>query len=167
MDIVMRFAGADIIQGQTAIFAGLLVYAPLRSFISARDHARALQYLHGIHDANAVRAEAVLRRVEAAEANRLAPLGFCIWVLPVTGFIGTVVGVSGAIGPLSELGSPTGGTNLAPKILAELRYAFDTTLVGLLYVLPAMLIQLAAQADTRKAVADLAIQVDRTLMAGS
>jgi len=56
-------------------------------------------------------------------------LRYIAWAIPTFGFIGTVTGISGA---LSGMGAGTEGLNL-PAILGELSYAFDTTLVALVY----------------------------------
>ena len=71
----------------------------------------------------------------------LAPLRFIVWVLPMLGFIGTVVGISGSITGLeSVIGSDGGGQAAAGLItvLEGLRFAFDTTLLGLGTVIPVM-----------------------------
>ena len=71
----------------------------------------------------------------------LAPLRFVVWVLPLLGFIGTVVGISGSINGLeSVIGSDGGGQAAAGlvTVLEGLRFAFDTTLLGLGTVIPVM-----------------------------
>lgn len=76
----------------------------------------------------------------------LAPLYFGIWVLPVAGFIGTVLGVSEAIAGLHPLASATAEASGAMlgqsirQVLQGLETAFDTTLFGLLCVVPSMLL---------------------------
>jgi hypothetical protein len=74
----------------------------------------------------------------------LTPLIFGIWVLPVLGFIGTVVGITEAIGglePLLNMQKHAGTLNLGQtmgNVLNGLKYAFDTTLIGLVLVIPTM-----------------------------
>ena len=71
----------------------------------------------------------------------LAPLRYVVWVLPLLGFIGTVVGISDSIAGLgSVIGSNGGGQATAGlmTVLDGLRFAFDTTLLGLATVIPVM-----------------------------
>ena len=71
----------------------------------------------------------------------LAPLRYVVWVLPLLGFIGTVVGISDSIAGLgSVIGSDGGGQATAGllRVLGGLRFAFDTTLLGLAAVIPVM-----------------------------
>jgi biopolymer transport protein ExbB/TolQ len=80
--------------------------------------------------------------------QNFAPIGFTIWVLPLLGFIGTVVGITQAIGGLEQsVGTETAaaGANLG-GVLGGLRFAFDTTFVGLVLVIPTMLYQLVLRA---------------------
>ncbi len=69
------------------------------------------------------------------------PLQFVIWVLPMLGFIGTVLGITDAIG---GLGSIVGGGGADDQsvglVLGGLRFAFDTTLIGLTGTIPLMLL---------------------------
>ena len=53
-------------------------------------------------------------------------------------FIGTVIGISGAIGGLGGVFAEAGREEALAGVLADLRYAFDTTFVGLATVIPAM-----------------------------
>lgn len=71
-------------------------------------------------------------------ARRLAPLGYAVWALPLLGFIGTVVGISGSIGGLASILDQAGRETAMQEVLASLRFAFDTTFVGLIGVLPVM-----------------------------
>jgi hypothetical protein len=71
----------------------------------------------------------------------LAPLRFIVWVLPMLGFIGTVVGISGSITGLESVIGSDGGRQAAAgliTVLEGLRFAFDTTLLGLGTVIPVM-----------------------------
>jgi hypothetical protein len=74
----------------------------------------------------------------------LMPLQFGIWVLPLLGFIGTVIGISEAIAGLHPLVGSAGDTSTVlsqsiGRVLAGLETAFDTTLLGLLCVIPTMM----------------------------
>lgn len=66
-----------------------------------------------------------------------------VWVIPILGFIGTVIGLSGAIGGFGQVLNSDASvsslkTSLAP-VTANLGVAFDTTFVALVF---AMVIQL-------------------------
>lgn len=69
-----------------------------------------------------------------------------IWALPVLGFIGTVIGISGAISAFSHtMGSIQGADEVAtalkeniPLVTTQLSTAFDTTLIGLVTSVAAM-----------------------------
>jgi len=85
--------------------------------------------------------------------HNFAPLQFAIWALPLMGFIGTVVGITQAIGGLEQvvatIGAVPGGGGLT-EVLAGLKFAFDTTFVGLILVIPTMLYTLALRAKAQK-----------------
>ena len=85
--------------------------------------------------------------------HNFAPLNFVIWALPLLGFIGTVVGITQAIGGLEQVvavvGAAPGGGGLT-EVLAGLKFAFDTTFIGLILVIPAMLYTLALRARAQK-----------------
>ena len=71
----------------------------------------------------------------------LAPLRYVVWVLPLLGFIGTVVGISDSIAGLGSVIASDGGgqaTEGLMMVLDGLRFAFDTTLLGLATVIPVM-----------------------------
>lgn len=70
----------------------------------------------------------------------LAPLRYVVWVLPLLGFIGTVVGISDSIAGLGSVIASGGGqaTEGLMTVLDGLRFAFDTTLLGLASVIPVM-----------------------------
>lgn len=87
-----------------------------------------------------------------AEQHRhnFAPISFTIWVLPLLGFIGTVVGITQAIGGLEQ--SVTPDAALAEglgRVLGGLAFAFDTTFVGLVLVIPTMLCLLVLRAHAQ------------------
>lgn len=79
--------------------------------------------------------------------HNFALIGFAIWVLPMLGFIGTVLGITQAIGGLADTTVISGadGSGLG-GVLGGLQFAFDTTLVGLVLVIPLMLMLLALRA---------------------
>lgn len=76
---------------------------------------------------------------QALRARRRAPLTYAVFALPVLGFLGTVIGISGAIGDLGELFQSDDRSTALAEVLGQLRFAFDTTFLGLVGVLPAAL----------------------------
>lgn len=74
--------------------------------------------------------------------SHLEPLRFGIWALPILGFIGTVLGISGSIQGLESLMAQQGGGAGAgfSAVTGDLYFAFDTTLVGLVLMLPLALL---------------------------
>ena len=67
-------------------------------------------------------------------AAGMMPLRFALWAFPMFGFLGTVIGLSAAIGELSIIVSQSGGVSaetLEP-VLVNLNVAFDTTIQGIL-----------------------------------
>lgn len=83
--------------------------------------------------------------------HNFAPIGFAIWVLPLLGFIGTVVGITRAIGGLQQSVTPSdmAGSGLG-GVLGGLGFAFDTTFVGLVLVIPTMLLLMTLRARAQK-----------------
>lgn len=71
-------------------------------------------------------------------AIRLAPLSYAIWVLPLLGFIGTVIGISDAIGDLGDVFADSAREEALASVLGALQFAFDTTFAGLVLVIPVM-----------------------------
>lgn len=69
--------------------------------------------------------------------SRLTPLQFAQWLLPLLGFVGTVLGVSRAIRNLELVNPGTDAMETGmPAVLDGLYVAFDTTLIGLLATIP-------------------------------
>lgn len=85
-----------------------------------------------------LRASIIADRFDAHRMVKIAPITYSIWVLPLMGFIGTVIGISGAIGDLGNVFAEAGRGEALTGVLAYLRYAFDTTFVGLAMVIPTM-----------------------------
>ena len=91
--------------------------------------------------------QALSWRFDQEERARRFWAQFVTWLLPISGFIGTVIGISEAISNLELLSGGVGnGGTLASRIgdvLAGLQFAFDTTLAGLVLLVPMMLFMLA------------------------
>jgi len=82
----------------------------------------------------------------------MIPLNFGIWVMPIMGFIGTVIGITDAIGGIGPLMSNAGAGAAANSgamapVLEGLTFAFDTTLIGLVLVVPTMLMNIFLRID--------------------
>lgn len=79
----------------------------------------------------------------------LLVLEFCIWLLPLLGFIGTIIGISGAMEKMAVLFTLTQENNFS-AVLHQLATAFYTTLLALLAVIPLMILLYVLQAETEK-----------------
>ncbi|MBU0552739.1 MotA/TolQ/ExbB proton channel family protein [Myxococcota bacterium] len=90
-------------------------------------------------------------------------LSACMWLLPLTGFLGTVVGMAAAIGSFDMVISSTAADlkALAPSVVG-LATAFDTTLLALVLVVPLKLLEVGMERREQ----DLLEQVDRALGMG-
>ena len=87
---------------------------------------------------------------QALLRQRGAPLNYAVWVLPPLGFLGTVLGISAAIGEMSGVFSQGADRNGAlSSVLTNLEFAFDTTFAGLIGAVPVMglLIAMRVSAD--------------------
>jgi len=110
--------------------------SPKHSFV-ARRVLRALEYFKA--RGNAEEVAAVLGSQAEADAasveSSYTMVRVLIWAIPILGFIGTVVGISGAVSQFA--GSIQGAEDLAVikdslgQVTSNLAYAFDTTLVAL------------------------------------
>jgi hypothetical protein len=75
-----------------------------------------------------------------------APIRFSLWLFPVLGFLGTIIGISQAV---SKLPSAMNNRGQLDSVLSSLHFAFDTTFLGLVAALALMvgLLILAAMWD--------------------
>lgn len=81
---------------------------------------------------------------QALERKRSAPLSYAVWILPTMGFLGTVLGISGAIGEMSGVFDQNADrTQALSLVLENLEFAFDTTFAGLLGAIPVMALLVA------------------------
>lgn len=109
-------------------------------------------------------------QIEQLSLN-LAPLQFGIWVMPLLGFIGTVLGISNSIGGLEQMlpSGEGGGARAGDSIrtvLTGLRFKFNTTFVGLCLVVPLMLCLISVRTVGRRNLL-LSMSVDIENSAGS
>lgn len=125
----------------------------MRSFLTGRPTRPAAPFLARIvaQGAPLERMADVADLWDGVTARRLALVQYLVWALPLLGFIGTVVGVSGSIGGLSDMIGAEGGgrTDALGEVLVSLRFAFDTTFAGLVGSLPLMaaIMMLRARAE--------------------
>jgi hypothetical protein len=122
---------------------------------STKAPARAKKHV-GAHQ-RPERIEALVARAEAAENASLAPLSFVVWVLPILGFLGTVIGVSNSMGPLEALAKGESAAKVAPELLRHLRFPFDATFMGLVLLLPMMVCFTVLAARARRNIAELRV----------
>ncbi len=115
---------------------------------------RALSNLHNIGGLGDV--STILKTQSENDENQVASsyamIHAMIWSIPVLGFVGTVIGLSRAIGKFTDALSVTGTEGAALReslkhVTAGLSTAFDTTLVGLGF---ALLLHLAADLVQQK-----------------
>lgn len=130
------------IVGLWALFFGLLQFWALKS-VGHGVMARLAGHSGRTHDVVVARdaqlsAGLFTERWDHLAAVRMAPLSYAIWVLPLLGFIGTVIGISGAIGDLGAVFTNSDRDTALASVLAALQFAFDTTFAGLVLVIPVM-----------------------------
>ena len=132
----LELPGSKVRASWLALIAG----RPIRSCADATS----LRIGRGAGDPQELADRYAVERQRQAELG-LLPLRFSVWVLPLLGFIGTVVGIARSINGLEAVIAPGAGGQSAEGLLAVLgglRFAFDTTLLGLATVIPIMLLQM-------------------------
>lgn len=157
-----------LIRAQLGLFFGLLAYGALQLLgvaiersvaersveVQSRWYWRSLanatglssSYLSVLGDSRGGKgSEAMAELLEQHRTARISWLLYGSWVLPISGFIGTVLGIRKAIQPLDEFGDagvePQALSAALEEVVSGLELAFDTTLVGLVSVVPVVLIQ--------------------------
>ena len=104
---------------------------------------RILWILRQSHAADAQRTHELLRHQSDVDADSAASgyrtVKLFIWAMPILGFIGTVLGISLAVGGFSDFLTTSVSIDEIDRVTAELgevasglSFAFDTTLLGLL-----------------------------------
>jgi len=91
------------------------------------------------------------------------PLGAVMWLLPLSGFLGTVLGMAGAIAAFDQVIAGVGADlgALGPAVVG-LATAFDTTLLALALVVPLKLLEVGLEGRDRRLLA----RIDQHLGAG-
>ena len=105
-------------------------------------------------------AERALDACHADVHSEYKTLTAILWLVPLSGFLGTVVGMSAAISSFDVLISGSGAnlSSLAPAV-AGLATAFDTTLVALSLVVPLKLIEVTLERADERLLSDLDAQL--------
>ncbi len=93
--------------------------------------------------------QSTLNYCQRQDKYPLLVLEFCIWLLPLLGFIGTIIGISGAMEKMAVLFTLTQENNFT-AVLNQLATAFYTTLFALVAVIPLMILLYILQAETEK-----------------
>lgn len=126
---------------------------PLRASLSAPVLGAVLSYFRGSRPARdevlRVADQAMDRAHDSIEAD-YKPLQAVMWLLPLTGFLGTVVGMAAAIGAfdglVTSMDSSIGqGLAALTPAVSGLSTAFDTTLLALILVLPLKLVEVTLE----------------------
>ena len=118
---------------------------------------RVVWLLHHLEKTDAQRAHEILRHQSDLDADSAAAsyrtVKLFIWAMPILGFIGTVLGISLAVGGFSEFLTTSVSIDEIDSVTAELgevasglSFAFDTTLLGLLAGLVASVASSGVQA---------------------
>lgn len=102
-------------------------------------------------------------RVADRVDDEYAALGATLWLIPLSGFLGTVLGMSAAIGSFDAvIGSQAGDLSALVPSVRGLAIAFDTTLLALALVVPLKI----AEVTTHRRDRSLLDAIDRTLGGG-
>lgn len=162
--ILVRVALDPYTQCMIWIFLTLSLYSLFQAIGTGVDRARLLggkgsglaSFVAGRFDAAPFDPTAPSLMHEVAEEQlslNLAPVQFGIWIMPLLGFIGTVLGISSAIGGLEQMlpnGSGMQAEDSIRTVMSGLRFKFNTTFVGLSLVIPLMLFMVWLRALGRR-----------------
>lgn len=117
-------------------------------------------------------AEAKLAQLRRRMEERLqrveyAIIGYCLWAMPIIGFIGTVVGIAGSLGSADKVVRATDQVAQGAAVTlvtSQLGVAFDTTLVALVCSIPVMLLMFTSRARESKFLLDVEQQILRSAL---
>lgn len=137
--VIDRYLSNDYCLGIFTLFVAATSYALLQAMGLRLDRRQALTgRTGGIRLLRAATGRSRATSVDRTHVDHaLALLGYVAWALPLLGFIGTVIGISAAIGDLG--GIVESGDSALANVIGGLEFAFDTTLAGLVTVIPVML----------------------------
>lgn len=177
--VLIRYLDSDIIRFQGAVAAAGFTYLVLLLLTAAADRVeidaasnpppRSIQSFIDVLWGRRLGFEAESRDtvrddvgwyLDQRRQARSASPTFAVWLLPVLGFIGTVVGISDAIEGLEKSGAGGDAARDFSAVFAGLHVAFDTTLVGLVLAIPLtallMWLNLRLQSIDQELLSDLA-----------
>lgn len=153
--MVARLAGNDMCVGIAGLALAAALYALLELAglnVDRSDAGPFVRFMTGRGDPAPLDGDGMALRAEISDhwetlrARRAMPVTFAVWSLPLLGFIGTVIGISGAIGGLGDVFASVEREAALASVLNALRFAFDTTFIGLVLVIPVMAISMVVRA---------------------
>lgn len=134
----------------------------LKGYFFAR-LANALDFI--VRNRSAVGFEDEMKYLSDMDANRMGQsysfIRVIIWAIPILGFLGTVMGITIAIGELGGNLSDTEST--LPKMIAGLSVAFDTTALALAFSIVLMFLQFFVEQGENALLDRVDFQVHREL----
>lgn len=134
----------------------------LKGYFFAR-LANALDFI--VRNRSALGFEDEMKYLSDMDANRMAQsysfIRVIIWAIPILGFLGTVMGITIAIGELGGNLSDTEST--LPKMIAGLSVAFDTTALALAFSIVLMFLQFFVEQGENALLDRVDYQVHREL----
>lgn len=107
------------------------------------------------------------QRETAASESSYALARFLIWAIPIMGFVGTVMGLAGAVGGFSLLGSAPdllAIKNAIGQVTQSLGIAFETTLLALVLTVPLMLVLTFVQRNEERLLVEIDNYLDQVLL---
>lgn len=114
---------------------------------------------------SAIGVEDEMKYLSDMDAERMSQsyslIRLVVWAIPILGFLGTVMGITLAIGALSGNLSDTAAT--LPQMIAGLSVAFDTTAIALAFSIVLMFTQFLVEKTENRLLTAVDFQVHREL----
>lgn len=114
---------------------------------------------------SAIGVEDEMKYLSDMDAERMSQsyslIRLVVWAIPILGFLGTVMGITLAIGALSGNLSDTAAT--LPQMIAGLSVAFDTTAIALAFSIVLMFTQFLVEKSENRLLTAVDFQVHREL----
>lgn len=152
------FQDAAILLGK---FRGLPAAAREGYFVSRLENT--LDYVH--RNQSAVGLEDEMKYLSDLDTERMSQgysfTRLVVWAIPILGFLGTVVGITYAIGSLGGNLADTAST--LPKMIEGLSIAFDTTAIALVFSIILMFMQYLIEKQETSLLSDVDYQIHREL----
>lgn len=123
----------------------------------------ALDYIH--RNQSSVGLEDEIKYLSDMDAERMSQsyslIRLVIWAIPILGFLGTVMGITLAIGALGGNLSDTAAT--LPQMISGLSVAFDTTAIALAFSIILMFTQFMVEKSETRLLNDVDFQIHREI----